>query len=164
MRRGRRLRNAGLLVATTTGILTDKGAYTQNRVARSEPSAPTASLGLGVMSAGKLASMDAVMRQNALNRIAAFGPPRSFSAGIARHGLVSVGATGTTRYRINPAGALLRNNGHNPTMPAPKSLEYHVDLLSILSTSPRRALRDIVRQPGSPDAASFGYLTFSGIR
>ena len=79
----------------------------------------TASLGLGVMSAGKLASMDSVMRQNVLNRTATFGPPRGFPAGTAPHSLVSVGASGATRYRINPAGALLRNNGHSPTMPAP---------------------------------------------
>jgi hypothetical protein len=45
---------------------------------------------------------------------------------------------------------------------APKSLEYHLDLLSILGTSRRQALRGLLGQPGNPNAAGLGYLTFSG--
>jgi len=45
---------------------------------------------------------------------------------------------------------------------APKSLEYHLDLLSILGTSPRQALRGLLGQPGNPNATGLGYLTFSG--
>jgi hypothetical protein len=104
------------------------------------------------------------MRQNALNRMAAFGPARSLPTGMAPRPFISAGVDGTVHNRINPTGALLRNNGHSARMPAPKSLEYHLDLLSILSASPRRAWRDMVRQPGSPSAASLGYLSFSGIR
>jgi hypothetical protein len=49
-------------------------------------------------------------------------------------------------------------------MMAPKSLEYHLDLLSILGAGRRQALRSLMNRPGSPDGGSFGYLTFSGIR
>jgi hypothetical protein len=49
-------------------------------------------------------------------------------------------------------------------MTAPRSVEYHLDLLSILGTSPKQALRGLLGQPGSPNAASLGYLTFSGNR
>ena len=120
--------------------------------------------GYGASRAEDLASIDSVMRQSALNRIAAFGPARSFPVGIAPRSLRSAGASGETHNRINPAGALVRNNGHSPRTQAPKSLAYHLDLLSILGTSPRQALRGLLGQPGDPNAASLGYLTFSGNR
>ncbi len=111
------------------------------------------------MSAGALASTDSVIRHNVLNRIAAFGA-RSFPAGITPHNFVSVGGGSAIRYKINPTGALVRNNGRTPKIMAPKSLEYHLDLLSLLGTGRRQALRDLWRQPGS---ASLGYLTFSDV-
>jgi len=40
-------------------------------------------------------------------------------------------------------------------------LQVHLDLLSILGDG--RALRDLWRQPGNPEAASLGYLTFTGL-
>jgi hypothetical protein len=125
---------------------------------------PGAFLGFGVISAAKLASMGSVIRQSALIRIAAFGPARNFSASTMPHGFVSVGATSAVRYRSNPSGALLRNNGHTRKMMPPRSLEYHLDVLSLLGTSRRQALRGLLGQPGNPSAASFGYLTFSGVR
>jgi hypothetical protein len=125
---------------------------------------PRAYLGQGVMGAWELASMDSGMRQKALSRIAAFSPARDFSTGAVPHRFASVGANGAVESRINPTGALVRNNGRSPGMPVPKMLQYHLDLLSILSASPRQAWRNIMRQPGSPDAGSFGYLTFSSIR
>jgi len=84
--------------------------------------------------------------------------------GTAPHNLISAGASGAIHNRVNPPAALLRNNGHTPRMMAPKSLAYHLDLLSILGTSPRQALKGLLGQPGNPNAASLGYLTFSGNR
>jgi hypothetical protein len=122
---------------------------------------PRASLRGGVISTAQLASMDFAGRQNALNRIAAFSPAGSFSVGAAPHGFISAGASGEIHNRIIPAAALLRSNGHTPRMVTPKSLAYHLDLLSILRTNPRQALRGLLGQPGSPNAASLGYLIFS---
>ena len=59
---------------------------------------------------------------------------------------------------------MVRNNGRAPRMMAPKSMEYHVDVLSLLGTSRRQALRCLLGQPGNPNAASLGYFTFGGIR
>jgi hypothetical protein len=111
-----------------------------------------------------MASIYSAIRQKALNRIAAFGPARSFPAGSAPRSFVSAGTSGEIHNRINPAAPLLRNNGHTPRMMAPKSLEYHLDLLSLFGTSRRQALRGLLGQPGNPNAASPGYLIFSGIR
>jgi len=128
------------------------------------PASPRAYLSHGVISAWELASTDSGRRQNVLNRIATFAPARSFSVGTAPHSLMRAGAGSEIHNRINPAAAAMRNNGHTPRMMAPKSLAYHLDLLSILGTSPRQALRGLLGQPGSPNAASLGYLTFSGNR
>jgi hypothetical protein len=122
---------------------------------------PTAYVGLGVMSAAKLASVGSATGRYALNRMADFGPVRGLPVGGGRpYSFVTADASGAIRYRVHPAGAPFRNNAHTPRMPAPASLEYHLDLLSILATSPRRALSGLWRQPGSPDAPTLGYLTF----
>jgi hypothetical protein len=140
----------------------------------------------GVIRAAELASMDSVIRRNALNRpaarrwpmlpgsgetplwaagrIATFLPARNFPAGAAPHRSPSAGASGGVLDRINPAATLLRNNRHTPRMMAPKNMEYHLELLSLLGTGRRQALRDLLTQPGNPNAASLGYLTFSGSR
>jgi len=115
--------------------------------------------GVGVINATQLASTDFASRQNALNRVAAFAPARH--GGVAPHSFIGADANGANRNRTNPASALL-NHGRSQRTMAPHSLEYHLDLLPILGTGPRRALRDLWRQPGSPEAASLGYLTFTG--
>jgi hypothetical protein len=106
--------------------------------------------------------MDSRMGQNVLNRIARFGPARSFSVGTPPHSLMRAGAGSEIHNRINPAPAAARNIGHTARMMAPKSLAYHLDLLPILGTSPRKALRGLLGQPGNPNATDLGYLTFSG--
>jgi hypothetical protein len=121
-------------------------------------------LGREVMSAAKLASMDYAARQNTLNRIEVFFPAPNSSVGRAPYSIVSSRATGTIRYRVNPAAAAVRNNGRTPRMMVPKSMEYHLDVLSLLGTSRRQALRGLLGQPGNPTAAGLGYFTFSGIR
>jgi len=126
------------------------------------PAGPRAYLGHGVISAWELASTDSGMRRNVLNRIAVFAPVRSFSVGAAPRSLVSAGASAAVHNRINPTGALLRNNSHDPRMVSPKSLEYHIDLLSMLGTGRRHALRGLLGQPGNFNASGLGYLTFSG--
>jgi len=123
---------------------------------------PRAYLNHGVIRPAELASMDSVIRRNALNRIATFLPARNFPAGAAPHRSPSAGSSGGVLDRINPAAALLRNNRHTPRMMAPKNMEYHLELLSLLGTGRRQALRDLLTQPGNPNAASLGYLTFSG--
>jgi len=123
---------------------------------------PGIDLGYGAIRAEGLATTGSVMRQKALNRIASFDPARSFSSGAAPHRFISAGASAAVPNRINPTGALLRNNSHDPRMMAPKSLEYHIDLLSMLGTGRRQALRGLLGEPGNPNAASVGYLTFSG--
>jgi hypothetical protein len=120
---------------------------------------PRASLGVGVINASQLASTDFASRQNTLNRVGALAHARD--GGAAPHSFIGAGANGANRNRTNPAGTLL-NNGHSQRTMAPHSLEYHLDLLSILGTGPRRALRDLWRQPGSPEAAGLGYLTLTG--
>ena len=67
---------------------------------------PRAYLGLGVISAGGLASMDPAIRQNALNRIAAFAPVRDFSSDAAPHRFITAGASAAVQNRISPRGAL----------------------------------------------------------
>jgi hypothetical protein len=128
------------------------------------PASPRAYLGRGVISAWELASTDSGRRQNVLNRIATFAPARSFSVGTAPHSLMRAGAGSEIHNRINPAAAAMRINGHTPKTMAPKSLVYNLDLLSILGTSPRQALKGLLGQPGNPNTASVGYLSFSGTR
>ena len=115
-----------------------------------------------MISAAKLASVDYVGRQNTLNRIVAFGPGRNFSA--APHSHIPIGASVAVHNRINPARVLPRNDGRAPRMMAPKSVEYHVDVLSLLAKGRGQALRGLMGQPGSANAASLGYFTFSGVR
>ena len=111
--------------------------------------------------------MDFAGRQNALNRAMAFAVarsegsvPRSFIGG-ANH--YTVNPTAVIRNRVGQGLPLRVNNGHSPRIMAPKGLAYHLDVLSILGTSPRQALRDLWRQPGSPNGASLGYFTFGEI-
>jgi len=108
---------------------------------------PRAALSGGVISTTQLASLDFAGRQNAPNRIAAFSPAGSFSVGAAPHSFISVGASSEIHNRI-PAAGLLRSNGHTPGAVTPKSLVYHLDLLSILRTSPRQALSGLFGQSG----------------
>ena len=142
------------------GLTRSLASYTSVKLAAS----PSLRFGFGVIRAEDMASIYSAIRQKALNRIAAFGPARSFPAGSAPRSFVSAGTSGEIHNRINPAAPLLRNNGHTPRMMAPKSLEYHLDLLSLFGTSRRQALRGLLGQPGNPNAASPGYLIFSGIR
>jgi hypothetical protein len=121
---------------------------------------PRASLSGGVISAAQPASMDFAGHQNALNRIAAYSPARSFSMEAAPHSFVGARANGEIHNRI----ALLASNGHTPRMVAPRSFAYHLDLLSFLRTSPRQALMGLLGQPANSNAASLGYLTFGGNR
>jgi len=90
----------------------------------------------------------------------AFRPAPNLSVGTAPHSVLGGSANSAIRNRINPLAALLGNNGHAQRMMAPKSVAYHLDLLSILGTSPTHLWRGFLGQPGSPSAANFGYLTF----
>jgi hypothetical protein len=125
---------------------------------------PSAYLAHSVLGTAKVASMDHVARQNTLNRNAAFVPARNLSVGRAPHNFICTGATGAIHNPMNPAGALVRSNGRAPRMLAPKSMEYHLDVLSLLGASRRQALRGLLGQPGNPNAATLGYFTFNGIR
>ena len=156
--------SSGFAQAAAIGFGTRAKPSDQSIFSSSRRQPPRASLDAGVISVAQLASMDFVSRQNALNRTAVFGSAHSLSAGTAPHHFMSVGASGVVHNRINPAGALFGNNGHTSRMTAPRSVEYHLDLLSILGTSPKQALRGLLGQPENPSATSFGYLTFSSTR
>jgi hypothetical protein len=49
-------------------------------------------------------------------------------------------------------------------MMAPRSLEYYLDLYSILRMDPRQTMRELRSQAGNPNAASLATFTFNGIR
>jgi len=121
---------------------------------------PSAYLGGSVLGAAKLASMDYVSRRDTLNRIEPFIPTRNLSVRGATHFFISTGGPGTIHNRINPAGAAVKG----PRMMGPKSMEYHLDVLSLLGASRKEALRGLLGQPGNPNGDSLGYFTFSGIR
>ena len=123
---------------------------------------PRAYLGLGVISAGELASADSVMRRNALNRIAAFAPVRDFSSDAAPHRFITAGASAAVQNRISPRGALSPQQQPRRKDDGSEEPRVSLDLLSILGTSPRQALRGLLGQPGNPNATGLGYLTFSG--
>ncbi len=151
--------NAAAIGLGSRATLSDRSIFSSIRLQTS----PRAYLGQSLIRAGKMTSMDQVIRQSALDWTTAIAPARNFPGGTLPHGFVSVGDTGAVRYRTNAPGALLRNNGHPAKMTAPKSVEYHLAVLSLLGTSRRQALRGLLGQPGNPNAASFGYLTFNGI-
>jgi hypothetical protein len=116
---------------------------------------------VGMISAAKLASQDSAGYQHSVNRISAFVPARNLTAGTAPHSLTGAGESGAIRGRNNPtAAALLHNAGHTSRLAVP--LAYHVDPLSILEKGPKKALRDLWKQPGSADSTN--YLTIGGIR
>ena len=47
----------------------------------------------------------------------------------------------------------------NPSAPSRRTIAYHLNLLPVLSMSPRRVLREMLKQPGTPNAVDIGYLT-----
>jgi hypothetical protein len=65
--------------------------------------------------------------------------------------------------RVNPAASSAkgqaRGNGIGYSV-----LEYHLNVLSLFEKSSRHSWRDLLRQPGDPNAPTFGNLTFSGSR
>jgi hypothetical protein len=77
---------------------------------------------------------------------------------------MGVGGNVAAYNSINSTGALMPGNGRASGMMIPRSLEYQLDVFSILRMGPRRAWRELWRQSENPYAPALAYFTCSGIR
>ena len=91
-------------------------------------------------------------------------PARGVSAGRAHPLVLSAAASGMLPNSVNPAGMPLPGNGHVQGMMVPRSIEYQLDVFSIVRMGPRRAWRELWRQSENPYAPALAYFTCSGIR
>ncbi|HWU36456.1 MAG TPA: hypothetical protein VN203_02350, partial [Candidatus Acidoferrum sp.] len=104
-------------------------------------------------------------RQSGLSGMAALVPGRGVSVGRARPLVVSAAGNGAIPSSLNPVvGAPSANNGGMRGMMAPRSLEYQLDVLSIVRMGPRRAWRELWRQSDNPYVPALASFTCSGIR
>jgi hypothetical protein len=118
----------------------------------------------GVTSVVRLTSIGCVGRQNTLNRIVAFGPLGNFPAGSAAHNLDATAASSAIDNRPHPPVTRPMSIARSARMVAPRSLEYHLDVLTLLQASRRQALKSLFGQPGGGNTAGSGFLTSGGIR
>ena len=65
---------------------------------------------------------------------------------------------------VNSAATPLPGNERMSGVMVPRSLEYQVDVLSIVRMGPRRAWRELWRQSDNPYVPTLAYFTCSGLR
>jgi hypothetical protein len=124
---------------------------------------PSADVRVGLIRAAKPSSMVLVDRQSILSPriIAAIAPATGFNR-TAMPRFPGAGASHPIPGFNYAEASLVGTNGRRNRMIPSKALEYNINLLSLLGRGASHPLWKGWRQLGDPNAASFGYVTFSG--